>query len=310
MVDDIKKKYRALNNWAFTKMEISRFWEYSTGKSVRIIVIDSGIPNHTDLIVNKKLSRNFVPTENSDDNYDHATSVVGLMNSQINFHDMEGICPDAEIICLKVLDYEGGGDESHIKKALEYCLLLKPDIVNLSFGTEERLGNEFELLLKRLRNDGTFIVCASGNKNQSILDYPARSEYTLAIGAVDPMNSKTDFSSYGDGIDFVCPGVNLYTTCGNNRYCYVTGTSFAAPIFSGILALYISFLKKTNSEYTYDTIISELKRCSIDLGNPGNDTMYGWGSIDLDCLFQSIYEKNKALPWYQKIWNFVKATRR
>ena len=310
MVDDTKKKYRALNNWAFTRLGINTFWQYSTGKSVKIAVIDSGIPDHIDLIVNKRLSRNFVPNESGNDNYDHATSVVGLLNSQTNFHDMEGICPDAEIICLKVLDNEGGGDEYHIKKALEYCLELKPDIINLSFGTEDRLGDDFEILLRRLRDNGSFIVCASGNKNQSVMDYPARSEYTIAIGAVDPANLRTDFSSYGDGIDFVCPGVNLYTTCGTSRYCYVSGTSFSAPIFSGLLALYLGFLKKTNSEYTYQTVISELKRCSIDLGNPGGDVMYGWGSVDLQCLFQTVYEKNKSLPWYQKFWNFVKASHR
>lgn len=305
-----KKHYRASNNWGFEKMQIQKFWKYSTGKQIKIAVLDSGIPDHPDLIINREKSRNFVMTESGLDNYDHATSVVGLLNAQLNFKDVEGICPDAEIICLKVLDHEGGGEEGEIKRALIHCIELKPDIINLSFGTQERLGNDFEDILERLKRQGTFIVCSSGNRNSNVLDYPARSEHTIAVGAIDPTNSKSDFSSYGTGIDFVFPGSNLFTTCGTNRYCYVSGTSFSTPIFSGILALYLGYLKSIHREYTYDEVFQELKRCAIDLGSPGEDEIYGYGSIDLDCLFTKVYDEQKKLPWYSKFWNFLKSAKR
>lgn len=305
-----KKHYKASNHWGFEKLQIQKFWKFSSGKNVRIVVLDSGIPDHPDLIIDKIKSRNFVNGESFIDSYDHATSVVGLLNAQLNFADVEGICPDAEIICLKVLDYEGGGDESEIKRALNYCLELKPDIINMSFGTQEYLGPDFEELLFKLKAMGVFIICASGNRNSNILDYPARSEHTIAVGSIDQNDVKSQFSSFGTGIDFVFPGSNLYTTCGANRYCYVSGTSFAAPICSGILALYLGYLKSIHNEYTYEQVFSELKRCSIDLGNAGNDEIYGYGSINLDCLFNTIYEENKKVPWYKKFWNYLKSSKR
>lgn len=304
-----KNQYRALNNWAFDKFKIKEFWNYSQGKNVRIAVLDSGITNHVDLIINKNLSKNFT-TEDAYDYYGHATSVIGLLNSQLNFHDMLGICPEAEIICLKVLDYEGGGEESDIKKALEYCLEIKPDIINLSFGAQETLGKDFEDILEKLKNQGTFVVCASGNRNQTFIDYPASSEYTIAVGSLEPNDTRSTFSSYGMGIDFVFPGSNLYTTCGENRYCYVTGTSFATPICVGILALYLGYLKQLGTPYNYQMVLDELKKCAIDLGEPGNDNFFGYGSIDLRCLFEQKYQENKKIPWYKKVWNYIKSPKR
>jgi minor extracellular protease Epr len=303
------KNYRALNNWAFDKFHIKEFWEFSQGKNVKIAILDSGIPDHVDLIINKRLSKNFT-SENDKDNFGHATSVVGLLNSQLNFNDVLGICPDAEIICVKVLDFEGGGEESDIKRALEYCLEIKPDIINLSFGTQEKLGSDFEHILQHLKNNGIFVICASGNKNQGFLDYPASSEHTIAVGSIDNTDAKSNFSSYGIGIDFAFPGSNLYTTCGTTKYCYVSGTSFATPICSGILALYLGYLKKINASYTFESVVADLEKCSIDLGEKGLDQFYGYGSIDLKCLFEQKYQENKKLPWYKKVWNYMKASKR
>lgn len=304
-----KKNYRALNNWAFDKFHIQEFWKYSQGKGIRIAVLDSGIPDHVDLIINKSLSKNFT-SEDAYDNFGHATSVVGLLNAQLNFNDVLGICPDAEIVCIKVLDFEGGGEESDIKRALEYCLEIKPNIINLSFGTQEKLGADFEHLLQQLRAQGIFVICASGNKNQQFLDYPASSNDTIAVGSIDTTDLRSGFSSYGIGIDFVFPGSNLYTTCGSSKYCYVTGTSFATPICSGILALYLGYLKQINADHSFDTVMEDLKKCSIDLGEKGIDQLYGYGSIDLKCLFEQKYQENKKVPWYLKLWNYIKAPKR
>lgn len=305
-----KRDFRALSNWGFDKLEIQKYWNLSTGKNVRIAILDSGIPDHQDLIINRALSRNFVKGESGLDHFDHATAVVGILNAQLSFQNAEGICPDAEIICLKVLDHDGGGEESEIYEALEYCLEIRPDIVNLSFGTQEKLNRNFEGILLRLKQAGIIVACASGNSNLSKLDYPASSDHTIAIGAIDQTNTRTTFSSYGSGIDFVFPGINLYTTCGTNRYCYVTGTSFAVPIFVGILALYLGYLKNKFFSHTSEEIIEEMKKCAVDLGAIGLDELYGHGSIDLNCLFNSIHLEYQRKPWYQRFWNFLKSSHR
>lgn len=303
-----KKQYIALNNWGFDKLHIQKFWNFSKGRQVKIAVLDSGVPTHVDLIINKTLARNFVMTENDGDHFGHSTSIIGLLNAQYNFNDIEGICPEAEIIPIKVLDFEGGGEEKDIKKALEYCLYLKPDIINLSFGSPDKLGRDFEDILLKLKNLGVFVICASGNKGSNSLDYPASSEHTIAVGSIDETDTRSIFSSYGEGIDFVFPGSNLYTTCNTNRYCYVTGTSFATPIFTGILALYLGYLKNLNIKYSFGDVMTELERCALDLGAVGKDDMFGYGSINLDCIFSN---KNQQIAtktsWYQRFLHWVKA---
>ncbi len=300
-------KFAALSNWVMDKYSIKNFWKYGKGKGIRICVLDSGIPEHEDLIINPVLSKNFVSHEGPQDHYNHATGVIGILNSQLNFTNNDGICPDAEIIAYKVLDSNGAGDDHNILEALKECIFTKPDIINMSFGTSGYISDEFENILKILKDSGCFIICASGNRGTERLDYPASSDNCVSIGAIDNNNLVANFSSYGNELEFVMPGTNLYSTCGKNKYCFFTGTSFACPVFTGVLAIYLSHLKENSMEYTVDSVIDDFKKCALDLGKVGKDDVYGWGSVDLNCLYELPHRRKKPkINWLKKLINKIK----
>ena len=66
------------------------------------------------------------------------------------------------------------------------------------------------------------------------------------------------FSSRGNQVDSVAPGVDMYSTFLNNEYCKMSGTSQAAPFIAGICALIISLIKKQNEVRQIENYIDML----------------------------------------------------
>lgn len=115
-------------------------------------------------------------------------------------------------------------------------------------------------------NNGVTIVCAAGNDSSSQIIYPASHEFTIAVGSIDSANFKAPSSNYGSGLDLVAPGVNIYGTAisTDNYYTSGSGTSFATPHVSGVVALMLSI----NPNLTPDEIRSILNNTAIKI-NPG-----------------------------------------
>lgn len=84
------------------------------------------------------------------------------------------------------------------------------------------------------------IVCSSGNQYSQHINYPASHEHTIAVGSIDIYNNKAASSNYGEGLDLVAPGESIKSTYLNNSYHTGSGTSFAAPHVSGVIALMLS----------------------------------------------------------------------
>jgi subtilisin family serine protease len=87
------------------------------------------------------------------------------------------------------------------------------------------------------------VVCAAGNnpdgQKLSII-YPAFRHDVIAVGAVNQISMLSATSNMGDSLDVVAPGKDIWSTTINNDYNYGGGTSFAAPIVSGIISLCLS----------------------------------------------------------------------
>ncbi len=97
---------------------------------------------------------------------------------------------------------------------------------------------------------GCFINCASGNNFSSSVRFPASAKYVFAVGATTSSDQRASFSNYGDSLDVVAPGVDIWSTQKNNSYNKDSGTSYASPQIAGIAAL----LKSHKSTYTNEDI--------------------------------------------------------
>ena len=101
---------------------------------------------------------------------------------------------------------------------------------------------------------GTVVVFASGNDNKSV-SFPAKLlPGILTVGSINKYGYKSNFSSYGDELDVVAPGENIFTTTLNSRTDFESGTSMAAPHVSGVAALVLSVNPCLTAEQVNDII--------------------------------------------------------
>jgi serine protease len=84
------------------------------------------------------------------------------------------------------------------------------------------------------------VVCASGNNSATTIGYPASHPLVFSVGATDANDVKASFSNSGTNLEIAAPGVNILSTQIGNTYANSSGTSFAAPIVSGVAALILS----------------------------------------------------------------------
>jgi hypothetical protein len=123
---------------------------------------------------------------------------------------------------------------------------------------------------------------AAGNDNVLTgIEALQRPESFITVSATDKSNNgiqKANFSNYGTYTNISAPGVGIYSTVGSNGYQKMDGTSMAAPIVSGAVAL----IKSLNSSITTNEII-----CILE--NTGTPTQGSIGSlIQIDKALQKV----------------------
>lgn len=279
-----------------------------TGKGITIATIDTGITMHKDLIypTNRVVGfKDFLRNSNKpyDDN-GHGTHIAGIIASSgiSSKGKYKGIAPEANILALKALDHDGNGKVSDILSAIQWVIytkdIFKTKILNLSLGTAAQNSERLDPLVKAANKaieSGLIVIAAVGNNGpnpRSILS-PATSRFVISVGACDDRTSNIEdatiptFSSRGptkDRVkkpDLLAPGVNItsLSSIDNTGYSSLTGTSMAAPIVSGAVALLLQ--KKPN--LTHFEAKKILVESCTKIG--GNQFEEGAGVLNLNKIF-------------------------
>ncbi len=145
---------------------------------------------------------------------------------------------------------------------------IQKDLIKGNFKEEELLWKEV-FSIAEARNCS--IVLAAGNENLLAgIDPIQRPENAITVSAIDKTGSpyaKSSFSNFGTYSTISAPGVAIYSTFGTNGYIFHDGTSMAAPIVTGAVALMKSINRKISN--------SEIKKILINTGihvngNAGN----------------------------------------
>ena len=207
----------------------------------------------------------------------------------------ESTSNNVKIVPVKILGSDGKGDYSSALQAAS-AIASKVDVLNVSFGADEsKITAEAkaigESILKPIYEAGKTVVCAAGNDGTESVYYPASSQYTIAVSAVDSQNQIASFSNYGNSIDFTAPGKglilpyytgdNLYNSSFSEdsaEYSKNSGTSFASPFIAADFAM----LKSENPKYSITDMKNILIENCEDLGDSGKDKYYGYGNVNFD----------------------------
>lgn len=286
------------SQWNYRMIDLQNAWSYETGNNIRIAVIDTGVStDHSDLKsrIDFENGYNFLNNTNDvNDNNGHGTHVSGIIGAVTNnSNGIAGTTWSNEILPIKVLNANGSGSYDDIAQAVLYAAGLSDDpsnpepadLINLSLG-----GCSNSQLLKdaiqQAHNEGVLVIASSGNNNDTSLLYPAQYEETIAVGAVDNVGERADYSNYGTNLDIVAPGGSEYygilSTYPNNEYQLMAGTSMSAPHVSGLISLMLA--NGINSRDIRDILHST----SI---HPGQDTFskeYGYGIINANFALNNV----------------------
>ena len=265
-----------LNAWTITK----------GSPNIKVAIIGGGIDStHPDLQGNiltaydATLGDVIVPIE------EHETACAGIIAAKDNNIGVSGVAPNCKILPLLVDDYY----DEHVINAFTYAKN-NADVISCSFGyghvdSNTTLTNKInEVSLNGRNNKGCVIVFSTGNEGTSTISYPALLDNVLAVGGAtycgtrkrrqgDPEGISCDGilnygSNYGEKLDLIAPGVEIYTTdiAGNGGYNsgdYVSlnGTSFSCPMVAGVAALALS----ANPNLTASEVRSIIKSTCTEL---------------------------------------------
>lgn len=247
--------------WGQLQMGLDRIPETLTGKGVKIAIVDSGADTSHPLLRHIRLGLDLTngadPHSWTQDSIGHGSHCAGIVAARDESGKMmRGFAPEAEIHILKVLP---GGRFSSLIEALDYCLDLDVDIVNLSLATPRR-SQVVEQKLEEAAFHGIACIVAAGNSGGPV-QYPASSAYALAVTAVGRLNEYPEktwdastvipelvagdgtfaptFSCFGPEVAVCAPGVAIVSTVPGG-FEPQSGTSTAVPHVTGLAALLLA----------------------------------------------------------------------
>jgi len=181
----------------------------------------------------------------------HGTAVAGTIAASLDGRGTVGVAPATTIMALKFLknpedDPAGAcGWDSQAIEAIAYASRFGVRLMNASWG-----GPSGEPMLETaIERSGALFVTAAGNDAaniDAIPSYPAAydSANIVAVAATDNRGALAPFSNRGVvGVDIAAPGKDIFAPCPADAtsrspgWCWVDGTSFAAPYVTGVAAL-------------------------------------------------------------------------
>lgn len=215
------------------------------GRGVTVAVLDAGVDSaHEDLRDGIAAQETLVEGMSAMSADAHGTAVAGIIAARDNGVGMLGIAPAARLIALQACVPRAGGTlEStctahRVARGIDAAVRHQAQILNLSVGGPP--NRVITRLIDAALSRGLAVVAAAGNNGPSGPPlYPAAIPGVLAVGAADSRDVPYERSNLGTHVTLLAPGVELLTTFPQHRYLFATGTSFAAAVASGALALLI-----------------------------------------------------------------------
>ncbi len=245
-------------------------------KNLRIGVVDTAADTDHPTFQGRRIhTRDFVPGDRLPAPNWHGTGVLALLAGNPE-GSTPGLVPDADFFAAGTFFADENGamatDTASVVQALDWMLENDVKIVNMSFAgpRDELVKDEIE----KLSAKDVVLVAAAGNEGPLAEPaYPAAYPQVIAVTAIGKDRLNYRYANRGDHIDVAAPGVDIWTAVPGGKEGYHSGTSFAAPHVTGILALLPRESLKGNKNEILDSAPV------VDLGEPGRDTVYGRGLL-------------------------------
>jgi subtilisin family serine protease len=212
----------------------------------------------------------------------HGTEVAGIIGAiRNNNYGIDGIADNVKLMAIKAIPIGDEYDKDEVS-AIRYAVDNGAKIINMSFGKKISPHKEWvDEAFKYAAAHDVLLVLAAGNDNKNVdakPDYPndifadgsaTDADNVINVGASGLMadeNLAATFSNYGQkNVDVFAPGVKITSIDSDAETITDDGTSFSAPIVTGIAALIL--------EYYPDLSAGQVKQAIMESATPMKGTI-------------------------------------
>ncbi|WP_210605028.1 S8 family peptidase [Brevibacterium oceani] len=293
--------------WFIKDYGIDKAWKTSTGKGVKVAVIDSGVnTDHEDLdgVVTKAkdfsgLGKDGTTPIGGSTTIHHGTAVAGVIAGQGTGAGPTGVAPDAQILSASMWlgpdrPKESGSTREQADKAVRWAVDSGAKVINMSLGWDdpgwpESWDKSFEYAYKK----DVLVVACVGNASQGATQAwsPSTVPGVIGVGGLDKNGKVLDDSTApGTAVDLMGPAKDIPIPYYSGGYAEGQGCSFASPIVSGVAAL----IRADNPKLSADEVRAKLQSSAKPVsGHKGvtkkgkPDPIVGWGRLDPNAAFRA-----------------------
>ncbi|MFG3033945.1 S8 family serine peptidase [Streptomyces sp. NPDC048253] len=273
--------------WYLSAMKADEMWKVSTGKGVKVAVVDTGVNPETPSLKGQVLVDEVLKAAGykaTEDYVGHGTSMAELIAGTGAGGGLKGLAPNAKIVPYRIA-LKGLDSKAEIAKAPEEAAVIRAiadsdvKIINMSFG-----GNidfpDVRAAVKYAQSKGKLMFASAGNDAEvkNFIGYPAAYPYVVGVAASDESGTAGKFSEHGNYVDLAAPGLDMPAWCDNTfrSYCGGSGTSMSAAIASASAALVWS----AHPDWTANQVLASLiDTAGRDWAKDDPSTYLGYGLI-------------------------------
>ena len=269
-------------SWGPAQLETDQYAQHllSTGvkKDTTVAIIDSGAANIEFVSDRLVQGYDFVDNDTDTSNDTHPSSHGTFLSSIV-----VDCTPDlpVKIMPIRVLS-SVTGSLFNVINGIYYAVDEGVDVINVSLGGKLRECQAVDDAIMYAYQHNIPVAVCSGNEHDDTQAYcPAHNSTAITVSAVDSeLHFASGFSNFGEVVDVCAPGVDILGYNARGVQKTDSGTSMSAAFISACVAM-------IKMEYPFINPLQVddfLKRSTMDLGEAGWDSYYGWGFPKLSQL--------------------------
>jgi hypothetical protein len=218
-----------------------------------IAVIDSGFTRETD-------EKNYTEVEiNALQADTHAAEIVYIIETLI-----AGSISDAETIkVIQICIDPSEMNPDNINEAIKYAEERGARIVNCSWSVNWQSDDVEEII----RNSSMLFVCAAGNQQKEMCEYPAvlstKLDNVISVGGLNCEGALAGSSNYGSGVDIVAPAESILIKTDSNESYFVNGTSYAAAFVTGVAGVCLAACPDCSAAELKNALITSAEHSTL-----------------------------------------------
>ncbi len=267
-----------------------------------VAVIDSGINMEEQIFLERNI-KNYCYKDNGFElTKSSITNTHGAEVTKILLHED----PDLEVVSLQILRENNKCPLLYVIKAIEFCIELNVNIINMSLGTcisDQRKRELLEFACEKATDAGIVIFAADTNV-QGKKSYPANFDQVIRVCSDqdDPMYCNISYMGKS-----ICFSENIVYVPEDARCTIRGGTSYLCPLVVGLFCRFISNRKLDNSTikdfFSYMDIFSKennIEKIYFNRNNP-KEFHYLYGKKILFFADEMDFNNLRIFEFYEKV---------